>query len=173
MHAVCGMYEMDDQIQPPLSQVLDIKSQFELGRFLTQLSFTTIMPLVHLSPYCQKSATSSSTTPLMTSYSTPTSSSTMIFPSSTYCNTSIDPNNMITHTTISLRKRRMPCQRRRKTHYCYGCEAKVWVHLHSETLVPICHRCLGAFVVALREGGVKLFPCHTALTCIDCIIVLL
>lgn len=59
---------------------------------------------------------------------------------------------MITHTTISLRKRRMPCQRKRKTHYCYGCEAKVWVHLHSETLVPICHRCLGAFVVALREG---------------------
>lgn len=80
---------------------------------------------------------------------------------------------MITHTTISLRKRRMPCQRRRKTHYCYGCEAKVWVHLHSETLVPICHRCLGAFVVALREGGVKLFSCHTASTCIDCIIVLL
>ncbi|KAI7876250.1 hypothetical protein K492DRAFT_239858 [Lichtheimia hyalospora FSU 10163] len=93
----------------------------------------------------------------MTSLSTPTpqssSLSTMVFPSSTYCNTSIDPNNIITHTTVSLRKRRMPCQRRRKTHYCYGCESKVWVHLDSQTLVPICHRCLGAFVVAIREGS--------------------
>lgn len=114
------------------------------------------MPLVHLSPYCQPNcpiatSSSSSTAPLMTSYSTPTPSS----PSNNNNNTSVDPNNMITHTTISLRKRRMPCQRRRKTHYCYGCEAKVWVHLHSETLVPICHRCLGAFVVALREGVCK------------------
>ncbi|KAJ8651725.1 hypothetical protein O0I10_012713 [Lichtheimia ornata] len=110
------------------------------------------MPLVHLSPYCQQqncpiaASSSSSTTPLMSSYSTPA-------PSSSSSNTCSDPNNMITHTTISLRKRRMPCQRRRKTHYCYGCEAKVWVHLHSDTLVPICHRCLGAFVVAIREGS--------------------
>lgn len=169
MHAVyyvCMRWMVNSATLSLYPKYLDIKVNPELNYFHPHTTFlyttTTTMPLVHLSPYCQQqncpiaASSSSSTTPLMSSYSTPA-------PSSSSSNTCSDPNNMITHTTISLRKRRMPCQRRRKTHYCYGCEAKVWVHLHSDTLVPICHRCLGAFVVAIREG--------VCMSCVDFFIV--